>query len=395
MAQHHRFDDITVEDLVEQGSLKWTKNPGQLAAFVAEMDFGTSPAVTEALHNAVDRAEHGYLPPARLKDMSVATSEFLEARFGWSVSRARIYPTGDVLSAYDVVLQRFTRPGSSVIVPTPAYMPFFTLTPQRGREVIEVPMVAGAGGRMEMDLAGIAAAFEAGAELLILCNPHNPLGRVYTRQELIELSEVVDAHGGRVFSDEIHAPITFGDHRHIPYASVNEIAAGHAVTAVSASKAWNIPGLKCAQIIVSNDADQKNLNEVSFMVSHGAATAGVIANTAAYREGGPWLEDVLGYIDHNRTLLGKLLEEHLPEVRYTAPEGTFIAWLDCRGLPDVTKGATWSAFFGQEAKVGVTDGALCGKAGVGHVRLMLSTPSHILTSIVEAMTQAVRAAHAQ
>ena len=129
------------------------------------------------------------------------------------------------------------------------------------------------------------------------------------------------------------------------------------------------------------------------MVSHGAATAGVIANTAAYREGGPWLEDVLGYIDHNRTLLGNLLEEHLPGVRYTAPEGTYIAWLDCRGLPAVTEGATWSAFFGQEAKVGVTDGALCGQAGIGHVRLMLSTPSHILTSIVEAMAQAVRAAH--
>jgi len=392
MAQHHRFDDITVEDLVAQGSMKWTRNPGQLAAFVAEMDFGTAPAVTEALHAAVDRAQHGYLPAALVKDMSLATSEFLEARFGWSVPRSRIYPTGDVLSAYEVVLERFTRPGSPVIVPTPAYMPFFTLTPHLGREVIEVPMVAGAGGRMDMDLAGIAAAFEAGAHMLILCNPHNPLGRVYTQQELIDLSEIVEAHGGRVFSDEIHAPITFGEHRHIPYASVNDIAAGHTVTAVSASKAWNIPGLKCAQIVISNDADQKNFSEVAFMVSHGVATAGVIANTAAYREGGPWLEDVLGYIDHNRTLLGKLLEEHLPEVRYTAPEGTYIAWLDCQGLPEVTKGATWSAFFGQEAKVGVTDGALCGQAGIGHVRLMLSTPSHILISIVEAMARAVRAA---
>lgn len=390
MAQHHRFDDITVEDLVAQGSMKWTRNPGQLAAFVAEMDFGTAPAVTDALHAAVDRAQHGYLPPALVKDMALATSEFLSERFGWSVPRSRIYPTGDVLSAYEVVLERFTRAGSPVIVPTPAYMPFFTLTPHLGRDVIEVPMMAGPDGRMDMDLAGIAAAFEAGAHLLILCNPHNPLGRVYTREELQELSLVVEAHGGRVFSDEIHAPITFAGHEHIPYASISDTAAGHTVTAVSASKAWNIPGLKCAQIVISNDADQKNFGEVAFVVSHGVATAGVIANTAAYREGVPWLADVLGYIDHNRTLLGELLAEHLPEVRYTAPEGTYIAWLDCRGLPDLTGDKSWSAFFADTANVGVTDGALCGRAGVGHVRLMLSTPSHILTSIIEAMATAVR-----
>jgi cysteine-S-conjugate beta-lyase len=392
MAEHHRFDDITVASLVAQGSMKWTRNPGQLAAFVAEMDFGTAPAVTEALHAATDRAQHGYLPPGLAKEMALATSEFLERRFGWSVPRSRIFATADVLSAYEVVLERFTPPGTPVIVPTPAYMPFFTITPQRGREVIQVPMVDGPEGRSDMDLEGIAKAFEAGARLLILCNPHNPLGRVYTREELLALAEVVDTHGGRVFADEIHAPITFGSHQHIPYASLNDTTAGHTVTAVSASKAWNIPGLKCAQLVISNEDDYKVFSEVAFMVSHGAATPGVIANTAAYRDGEAWLDDVLGYIDTNRTVLGELLASHLPEVRYSAPEGTYIAWLDCRGLPDVTQGASWSAFFGEHAKVGVTDGALCGEAGVGHIRLMLSTPRHILTSIVIAMAKAVRQA---
>lgn len=395
MTQHHRFDDITVEDLVAQGSMKWTRNPGLLAAFVAEMDFGTAPAVTEALHAAVDRAQHGYLPPALVKDMALATSEFLGEHCGWDVPRSRIYPVGDVLSAYQVVLERFTRPGSPVIVPTPAYMPFFTLTPHLGREVIQVPMIEGAGGRWEMDLEGIAAAFQAGAHLMILCNPHNPLGRVYTREELEALCAVVDAHDGRVFSDEIHFPITFEGHRHLPYASINDVAAGHTVTAVSASKAWNIPGLKCAQIVISNDSDQKNFSDVAFMVSHGVATPGVIANTAAYRGGGEWLTDVLSYIDRNRALLGELLAAHLPEVRYRAPEGTYIAWLDCRGLPDVTGDQSWSAFFAKNAGVAVTDGALCGEVGGGHIRLMLSTPTHILTSIIEAMRNAVDAAAAE
>ena len=389
VGKHHRFDDITVEDLVEAGSLKWTRMPGHLAAFVAEMDFGTAPAVTAVLESMTAKSLLGYLPPSAATEMSQATSEFLDAHFGWQVAPTRIHPTADVLSAYEVVLERFTRPGSAVIVPTPAYMPFLTLTPLRGREVIEVPMVAGEEGRWEMDLAGISAAFEQGAELLILCNPHNPLGRVYTRDELLALAAVVEQHGGRVFSDEIHAPISFGGNHHIPYASLNETAAGHTLTAISASKAWNIPGLKCAQLIVSNDADHKAFAELAFIVSHGAATPGVLANTAAYRDGGPWLEDVLSYIDNNRSVLTDLLATHLPEVHYRQPEGTYIAWLDARGLPDITGGRSWATFFSQEAKVGLTDGALCGAAGEGHLRMMLSTPTPILEKIVLAMAEAV------
>jgi cystathionine beta-lyase len=370
----HRFDDITVESLMETGSMKWTRMPGHLAAFVAEMDFGTAPAVTQSLQHSTDKALWGYLPPAVTREMSEATSEFLRARYSWDVPSSRIYPTADVLSAYEVVLERFTSAGSAVILPTPAYMPFLTLTPLRGREIIQVPMIEGESGRLEMDLKGIADAFDQGAHLMILCNPHNPLGRVYTDGELLALANVVDAKGGVVFSDEIHAPITFDGHAHIPYASLNEKTAAHTLTATSASKAWNIPGLKCAQLIVS----------------HGAATPGVGANTAAYRDGGEWLEDVLSYIDGNRALLRELLATHLPEVTYREPEGTYIAWLDARGLPDIKGDRSWAQFFSDEAKVGLTDGALCGEAGVGHLRLMLSTPHHILEKIVIAMAAAVR-----
>lgn len=385
----HEFDQISVESLIEGGSMKWTRMPGHLAAFVAEMDFGTAPPVTQALRDVTDKALLGYLPAWASREMSQLTSEFIEERFGWKVSPSRIYPVADVLSAYEVVLERFTTPGSPVILPTPAYMPFLTLTPLRHREVIQVPMVRGIEDRWEMDLEGIDQAFARGAELLILCNPHNPLGRVYTREELLALAEVVDRRGGRVFSDEIHAPITFPGHQHLPYASINETAAAHTVTATSASKAWNIPGLKCAQLVISNDPDQKSFSEIAFMVSHGVSTPGVIANTAAYRDGGPWLADVLGYIDNNRALMGALLAEHLPEIGYREPEGTYIAWLDARSLPVDPGDRTWAAFFSEEAKVGLTDGALCGEAGVGHLRLMLATPAPILEKIVLAMARAV------
>ena len=392
MNSHHRFDDIQVEDLVAQGSMKWTRNEGHLAAFVAEMDFGTAPAISDALHAAVDHAQLGYLPPAVKTDMSVATSEYLASQYSWEVSPDRIYPTADVLSAYTVVLEKLARPGSPVILPTPAYMPFLTLTPAQGREVIQVPMIEGEGGRLEMDLLGIAKAFEQGAEVFILCNPHNPLGRVYSQEELEALSAVVDAHDGLVFSDEIHAPLTFAGHHHIPYASLSETTARHTVTATSASKAFNIPGLKCAQLIVSSPQHQETLEKVAFMVSHGAATPGVMANTVAYRSGDSWLKDVLSYIDHNRTVLAELLETHIPQMRYRAPEGTYIAWLDATGLPPVNGDRSWAQFFSDEAQVALTDGALCGDAGVGHLRLMLATPAHILEKIVLAMADALATA---
>ena len=386
----HPFDDITVESLIETGSMKWTRMPGHLAAFVAEMDFGTAPAVTESLRNSTDKALWGYLPPAVTREMSEATSEFLKARYSWEVPPSRVYPTADVLSAYEVVLEKFTTPGSAVILPTPAYMPFLTLTPLRGRDVIQVPMISGEGGRLEMALESITEAFDKGAELIILCNPHNPLGRVYSEGELLALADVVEAKSGLVFSDEIHAPITFEGNTHIPYASLNDTTAAHTLTATSASKAWNIPGLKCAQLIVSNDDHQVAMKDIAFIVSHGTATPGVAANTAAYRGGGEWLEDVLGYIDGNRALLSELLATHLPGVTYREPEGTYIAWLDARGLPDIKGDRSWAQFFSDEAQVGLTDGALCGEAGVDHLRLMLSTPHHILEKIVHAMAEAVR-----
>ena len=389
MTAHHRFDEISIEDLVAQGSMKWTRNEGHLAAFVAEMDFGTAPAVSEALHTAIDHAQLGYLPPAVKTDMSQATSDYLTSHYDWKVAPGQIYPTADVLSAYTVVLETLSRPGAPVILPTPAYMPFLTLTPARGRDVIQVPMIEGENGRLEMDLVSIAQGFEQGAEMFILCNPHNPLGRVYSREELEALAAVVDAHQGLVFSDEIHAPLTFPGHRHIPYASLSETTAHHTITATSASKAFNIPGLKCAQLIVSSPQHHETLEKVAFMVSHGAATPGVMANTAAYQSGGPWLEDVLSYIDTNRTLLADLLEKHLPQMGYRAPEGTYIAWLDATGLPPVAGDRSWAQFFSDEARVALTDGALCGEAGVGHLRLMLATPSHILEKIVVAMADAV------
>lgn len=382
----HAFDSVTVADLRARGSLKWTLHEDTLAAWVAEADFGTAPPILEALHEGVDSLNFGYLPPRLADDMAKACSEFQSREHGWQVPPERIRPMADVLEICKLAIEHFSAPGSKIILPTPAYMPFLGVPAGMGREMITVPMVREQ-GRFTFDLDALDAAFRAGGNLLILCNPYNPLGRVFTPDELRAISEVVDRHGGRVFSDEIHAPLIYPGHRHVPYASLSETAAGHAITATSASKAWNLPGLKCAQLIASNEADAAKIDELGHHVSHGAANLGVLANTVAYRRGGPWLADVLAYLDGNRHALADLLAEHLPGVDYTPPEGTYLAWLDFRelGLGDHP-----GEFFHEQAGIVLVDGPACGAEGAGHARLNFATPRPVLEQVVLGMAEAVK-----
>jgi cystathionine beta-lyase len=381
----HRFDDITLEQLRATGGLKWSQHPDAIGSFVAEADFGTAPEVLAAMHRSLDLGELGYLTDSLRVGMSEAFSGFARATYGWDVPPDRVRPLADVVAGLTAAIRFFSAPGAPVILPTPAYMPFLTVPPWMGREVIEVPM-AQDGERAVYDLDALDAAYDAGGSLLVLCNPHNPLGRVLEREEMVAVAEVVERHGGRVFSDEIHAPLVYDGHRHLPYAGISAATAAHTVTAVSASKAWNLPGLKCAQLVLSNDADAELWAEVGFMAEHGAANLGVVANTVAYEQGGPWLAEVLGYLDGNRRLLGDLLAKHLPEVGYRPPEGTYLAWLDCQplGLGDHP-----AEFFLEHARVALTDGPACGGAGAGFARLNLATPAPVLEQTVRQMASAL------
>lgn len=381
------FDALTVDDLRRQGSLKWTLFPDALGAFIAEMDFGTAPVVAQALHRAVDQGLVGYLPPALAADMARAYADWSTVHHNRTVLPERVRPLSDVLAGLEAAVTHFSRPGSPVILPTPAYMPFLTLPAALGRELIQVPMALD-GGRYTYDLDALDAAFRAGGHLLVLCNPHNPIGRVLEPTELAAVAEVVERHGGRVFSDEIHAPLVMPGHRHTPYAALSPATAAHTVTATSASKAWNLPGLKCAQLVLSNDADAEHWERVGQLAEHGASTLGVVANIAAYTAGDPWLADVVEHVDRNRRHLADALRTRLPGVGYVPPEGTYLAWLDCRGL---ALGERPADFFLEHAGVALTDGSACGRAGEGFVRLTLATPRPVLDEIVDRMARAVDA----
>ncbi|HEU0165206.1 MAG TPA: aminotransferase class I/II-fold pyridoxal phosphate-dependent enzyme, partial [Thermomicrobiales bacterium] len=219
-------------------------------------------------------------------------------------------------------------------------------------------------------------------DLLILCNPHNPIGRVLTKDEMVKISEIVDRHNGRVFSDEIHAPLRYEGQTHVPYASVNGVAAGHTITAIAASKAWNLAGLKCAQLILSNEADAARWKEIGMFAGHGASTVGVIASIAAYNDGREWLAEITEYLDGNRRYLSDLVAQHLPGVVYNQPQGTYLAWLDFRntGLD-----GNLAEFFREHAKVALTDGGACGEIGQRHIRFNFAMPRPLLETAVTRM----------
>lgn len=386
----HPWDLIGKERLERASSRKWSLHPGTIGAWVAEMDFGTAPPVREAIQRAVADDHLGYLSPATASELAEATAEWQASAYGWRVDPAHVHAVSDVMAALGVAVGEYSREDSAVIVPTPAYMPFLTYLETLGRRVVQVPGVQ-VDGRWTHDLEGIDRAFADGAGTLVLCNPHNPTGTVLPRTELEAISRIVERHGGRVFADEIHAPIRFDGGEHVPYASVSPAAAAHTITGTSASKAWNIPGLKTAQLIISNPADEARYNRFGFAVVHGASTLGVVASTAAYRHGGPWLDDAVAYLLRNRELLRRRLAERLPQVRWSPPEATYLAWLDCGEL-DLP--GSPAELLRQRAGVTVTDGALCGTGFDDHVRLVFATPAPVLDEAIDRIADALSPATA-
>lgn len=382
----HPYDARARVQLDRPHSRKWSLHPGRIGAWVAEMDFGVAPVIADALAQAVADENLGYLSPPVAAELSEATADWMRDEYGWTVDPERVHHVSDVMAALGVAVREYSPAGSPVIVPTPAYMPFLTYLPSIGHPVIEVPGVE-IDGRWHHDLERIEEAFAAGARTLVLCNPHNPTGTIAGRDELEAISEIVERHRGRVFADEIHAPLRFDQAPFIPYASISDAAAGHTVTGTSASKAWNIAGLKTAQLITSNDADQELYRRFGFAVHHGASTLGVVASTAAYRHGKPWLDGVIDYLDGSRTQLAALVAQHLPGAEYRVPEATYIGWIDVGALGIDGPPAE---FFREQAGVVLTEGRLLGRGYEDFVRVVFATPQPILAEALSAMGEAVR-----
>ncbi|HYY12531.1 MAG TPA: aminotransferase class I/II-fold pyridoxal phosphate-dependent enzyme [Kineosporiaceae bacterium] len=374
--------DSTDADLRAAWSIKWTIAPeGVLPVWVAEMDARPCPPVLDAVRTAVERGTFGYPPLDGMHDVREAFAGFAAARFGWPVDPGLVVSTGDVMAGVRFVLETLCEPGP-VVVPVPSYPPLLHVVPLAGRALVTVPAVDG--GR-RMDVGAIDAALAAGARTVLLTNPHNPLGRAWTRPELEALRDVVLRHGARVVSDEIHAPLVLPGATHLPYAAV-EGTAEHVTTVTAASKAFNIPGLKCAQIVAGTSGDADRLRAVHYVANHGVSPLGLIATRAAYTEGGPWLDVVVAALADRRDQLAALLAERLPAVRWTPPEATYLAWLDLSRLELADPVAR-----ALEAGVLVSNGPDYGPPGGGlerSTRLAFSTSAERLERIVDGLARA-------
>lgn len=383
----HPFDLLTVDQLRHNGSLKWTEYRDSLGAWVAEMDFGTAPGVIAAAQETLANGLIGYAPTQLVHDMQQATAGWLDNRFAWKIDPEQVRPLNSVATALDAAIMHFSprhRPDAPLVLLTPAYMPFIAAASRFGRDSIQVSMLATDTG-WEIDWSALRQALSGGA-LLVLVNPHNPIGKVYTGTELLRIAALVEATGSRVFADEVHSPLVFDGATHIPYATVSPAAAAHSITAVAATKAFNLPGLKCAQLILTNNLDRALWSKVGEIPEHGAANVGLAATTAAYRTGTGWLDSVISYLDGSRMLLAEIIGEHLPQVRYTPPQGTYLAWLDVSRLV-LEPGP--AQFFLKEAQVALINGSSCGSGGSGYVRLNFATPRPVLGGMIHRMGAAV------
>ena len=376
--------------------MKWRAHPADvLPLWVAEMDVNLPPTVAEALRIAIDNGDTGYPCGTALAE---AIGQFASQRWQWHdlmVDRTTIVP--DVMQGIVEVLRLVTDRGDAVIVNPPVYAPFYAFVSHDGRRVIESPL--GADGRI--DLAALEEAFGdaragGGRVAYLLCNPHNPTGSVHTIDELRAVAELARRFGVRVVSDEIHAPVILSGSRFTPYLTV--AGAENAFALTSASKAWNLSGLKAALAIAGPEA-VADLRRMPEEVSHGPSHLGVLAHAEAFRTGGDWLDLLLTGLDENRTLLGNLIAEHLPSVKYQWPQGTYLAWLDCRELgldEDVADGLAVVAdlsgparWFLDHARVALSSGHVFGSGGSGHVRLNFATSRALLTEAVSRMGRAL------
>jgi cystathionine beta-lyase len=361
-------------------SKKWRANPDDVLPLpVAEMDFDLAPPVQAALREAVDRSDTGY--PAPEPVLGKALAGFAAERWGWEIDPSSVTTVADVGVGVVEVLRVLVRPGDPVVICPPVYPPFFGWVPEAGGRVHEVPLADG----YRLDLAGLEQAFAAHPAAFVLCNPHNPVGRVHTYDELAEVVRLARAYGVPVVSDEIHGPLVLPGATFTPILTIPG-AASVAVSLVSASKAWNLAGLKCANLVTASPGMAALVDrfppDTPWRVGH----LGVLANVAAYAEGGPWLDRLLATLDDRRRLVGRLLAERLPAVAWRPPQATFLAWLDCSAVGEGD--APREAFY-ERGRVAVEPGLRFGAAGSGHVRLNFATSPEILDAATARMAAAL------
>ena len=374
--------DCALDQLRQRKSFKWREYPADvLPAFVAEMDFDVAPQIKDAIIAGLRLGDCGY---AHKGELGEAFAEFAADRLGWSPDPELVFAIPDVMTGITEVLTAVTAPGAGVVIHPPVYSPFFFRIELLGRRIVEAPLAVTPDG-YDLDLAALDAALgQPGVEAYLLCSPHNPLGRVWRRDQLMAVADLCARHGVAVLVDEIHAPLVLPGARHVPFQTLDHDVAREAVVFGSASKGWNIPGLKCGVAVAATPKAAAMLAERWEALL--ASNLGVLATVAALRDARPWLDAVVAQIAANSAMLVDLLAQQLPAVRYRPPQASFLAWLDCRALG---LGDDPAAAFLERGRVALSPGPDFGSQGAGFARLNMGTSPELLAEVVRRMRTAL------
>lgn len=382
------LEDLDPERLRHRLSVKWRHHAAPvLPAWVAEMDYPIAPAIRAVLQRALDLDDFGYPAGRDQHAVPEAFAERMRQRYGWSAEPARVEVLSDVMQGVYLALLAFTAPGDGVLVQTPIYPPFLTSVNETGRRLVASPLVD-TGSHYGIDLDGLREQ-APGVRALLLAHPHNPTGRCFTRAELEALAELALQHDWVVLSDEIHADLTHPGHTFLPFASLAPELAARTITFSSATKAFNIAGLRCALTHFGSAAHQARFN--ALVPPHARGGVGILsqhATVAAWRHGEPWLTEVRATLDARRHQLIARLAQQLPEAKVYLPEATYLAWLDLRALQPKP---TAAEFFRRQAHVVLSDGAYFGDGYEGFARLNFATSGALLDEIIDRMAKVVRA----
>jgi len=378
----YQFDKVT--DRQNSDSIKWNLfEEDVLPLWVADMDFLCPPEVVNAIRNRLDHGIFGYSKPQQSTKRAI--QHWLVSRHGWEVQTEDILLLPGVVQAFNVAASTFSNPGDSVLIQTPAYHPYFDLKSNSKLNQIINPLACDSSGRFSLDIQSFEASLKPDTRTFMLCNPHNPSGRVFTKDELLAMASTCLANNTIICSDEIHSDIIHPGFKHIPIASLSSEIAHSTVTLVSTTKTFNLAGLKSSAVIISNPRLKEQYSKQLSGFVGSVNILGEIGLAAAYEYGSEWLSELLSYLDANRQFLLDFVSNELPGISVYPPEGTYLAWLDCSEL-NLSEPAT---FFLEQAKVGLNSGSWFGDNYLQHVRINFGCPREILSTALNRIKNAL------
>lgn len=378
-------ETLSARDLYQKQCAKWQQHPSDvLPLWVADMDFPVAQAVREAINEHVATSNFGYPPKDGMPGLSEAVLNRLETLYGVRYEPEHLHMSNSTVTGLFMGVMACSAPGDEVIMQSPIYGPFMMAVNETKRVAVYNEFVHD-GGHYRIDFDALESLITPASRIFMLCNPQNPVGRVFTREELERLAEFVLKHRLWVISDELHADLRYENHTHIPFASLSDEVAQRTLTLYGPSKSFNLAGLKVSFALSHNEALLKRFKEMGIGLAGGPNMLGQTATLAAYTHGAAWLDKTLAYLDDNRKHVAQFVKNEIPGVKHTSPEGTYLAWLDFSslGLDDV------EAFLLENAKVALNSGAWFGPGGEGYARLNFATSHAIVDSALRRIRDAV------